>query len=159
MRSHFLFPNAFKIPALTVFILSIILLILQADETFSPTLDITVFAVSKTGILSGDNNVSFGWITDDIYGESVDILFIISGLVLAFSKQKVEDEMIAGLRLKSLVRTTFLIYILLIFSIIFLYGMSFLPVVMFFFYAFLIFFNLSFYINLYIHNKTFSDEN
>lgn len=51
-----------------------------------------VFAVADTGILS--ENTILGITENYILDEILFILLIISGLIYAFSKEKIEDEMV-----------------------------------------------------------------
>jgi len=57
--------------------------------------------------------------------EMVELLLIIGGLLVAFSKNKEEDEFISKLRLESLLWATYINYGILIFSILFIYNISF----------------------------------
>ncbi|MBQ0739534.1 hypothetical protein J9332_35040, partial [Aquimarina celericrescens] len=57
--------------------------------------------------------------------EFVELLLIIGGLCIAFSKHKNEDEFISKLRLDSLLWATYINYGVLIFSILFIYWLSF----------------------------------
>nr|WP_298006195.1 hypothetical protein [uncultured Flavobacterium sp.] len=101
----------------------------------------------------------FGFEKQNIYNEILDCSFFISGIILAFSKEKIEDEMITFIRLKSLVYTTYFIFSLLILGEIFIYGLSFLNVIMGFLYFFVILANLFYYTKLFIYKKQFSYEN
>lgn len=93
MKRIYLFPNKLKIPALVVFIISVVLIILQFNE-ISTELNMNVFAIVSDPFLDSENSGNFRWVAQDMYNELVDILFITSGLMLAFTKEKVEDEMI-----------------------------------------------------------------
>lgn len=158
MKSIYLFPNKLKIPALVVFIISFVLIILQFNE-ISTELNMKVFAIVSDPFLDSENSGNFRWVAQDMYNELVDILFITSGLILAFTKEKVEDEMITLIRYKSLVNTTYIIFILVILSELLIYGMSFGYVIMFFFYVFIVLLNIFYYTKLFIYKKQFSYEN
>src|SRR5690606_4757167 len=104
---------------------------------------------SNDYILEGENLDKHSVIIiDNIYNEILDILFFISGLVLIFSKEKVEDEMIAFIRYKSLTYTTYSVFLLLILSEIFIYGASFITVILSYFYGFIILLNIFYYTKL-----------
>lgn len=159
MKSIYLFPNKLKIPALVIFIISLLLIILQYSG-IKTEINTTVFAfVSDTVIFPTGNNIYFSFDKQDIYNEILDCSFFISGIILAFSKEKIEDEMITFIRLKSLVYTTYFIFSLLILGEIFIYGLSFLNVIMGFLYFFVILANLFYYTKLFIYKKQFSYEN
>ncbi|KAA5538186.1 hypothetical protein [Paenimyroides baculatum] len=160
MKSIYLFPNKLKIPALVVFIISFILILLQATHTFDIEINTKVFAIANDYILEGENLDKYSVIiTDNIYNEILDITFFLSGVILAFSKEKTEDEMIGLIRYKSLTYSTDFTFSMLILSEIFIYGASFIPVIMFFFYGFILFLNIFYYTKLFIYKKQFSYEN
>ncbi len=158
MKPIYLFPNKLKIPALVVFIISIVLIVLQFNE-ISTELNMNVFAIVSDPFLDSENSGNFRWVAQDMYNEVLDVLFFTSGIILAFSKEKVEDEMITLIRFQSLTNTTYIIFALLILSEFLIYGISFGYVIMFFFYAFIVFLNIFYYTKLYIYKKQFSHEN
>lgn len=158
MKSIYLFPNKLKIPALVVFIISIVLIVLQFNE-ISTELNMNVFAIVSDPFLDSKNSGNFRWVAQDMYNEVLDVLFFTSGLILAFSKEKIEDEMIGLIRYQSLVNATYFIFTLLIISEFLIYGMSFGYVIMFFYYVFVLFLNIFYYTKLFIYKKQFSYEN
>ena len=160
MKSIYLFPNKLKIPALILFSISFVLIILQSTHTFEIEINTKVFALANDYILEGENLDKYLIIiTDNIYNEILDITFFISGILLAFTKEKTEDEMISLLRYQSLTNSTYFTFGMLILAEVFIYGGSFIPVIVFFFYGFLIFLNIFYYTKLYIYKKQFSYEN
>lgn len=160
MKSVFLFPNKLKIPSLVIFILSIILIILEFSE-IKIEINTTVFAFLSDSFAIGSNfkKTTFGFVQEDIYNEILDCAFFISGTILAFSKEKIEDETMTFIRYKSLVYATYFIFSLLILSEVFIYGWAFLSFLMAYFYSFLIFLNIFYYSKLFIYKKQFSHEN
>lgn len=158
MNSIYLFPNKLKIPALVVFIISLILIILQFCN-ISTELNMNVFAFISDPFLDSANTGKFIWVQQDMYSEILDTLLFSSGLILAFSKEKVEDEMISLIRYKSLVNTTYFIFSSLLISEFLFYGMSYGYVIMLFYYVFIVLLNIFFYIKLFIYKKQFSYEN
>lgn len=158
MKSIYLFPNKLKIPALVIFIIYLLLIILQYSG-IKTEINTTVFAFVSDTFTETSYNTYFGFVKEDIYNEILDCSFFISGIILAFSKEKIEDEMITLIRLKSLVYTTYFIFSLLILGEIFIYGFSFLNVIMGFLYFFVILANLFYYTKLFIYKKQFSYEN
>ena|SRR5690606_30629403 len=158
MKPVYLFPNKLKVPALIVFIISIILIVLQFSN-ISIEINTKVFALISDPFLDRENTGKFIWIKQDMYNEVLDTLFFSSGLILAFSKEKIDDEMITLIRYKSLTITTYFIFITLILSEFLIYGMSFGYVIMFFYYMFIILLNIIYYTKLYIYKKQFSHEN
>lgn len=89
MKSIYLFPNRLKMPALIAFVASIILIILYYSD-IKIEIPLNVFAFVSDNFLSKAEYFSF--VEQDIYNEILDCTFFISGMILAFSKEKVEDE-------------------------------------------------------------------
>lgn len=160
MKHIYLFPNRLKIPALVVFLIAIVLIILQFSGVKTEII-VTVFAFISDGFAIGhkSNETYFGFVQEDIYNEILDCMFFLSGTILAFSKEKIEDETMTFIRFKSLVYATYFIISLLILGQIFIYGWAFLTFLMVYFYAFLIFLNIFYYSKLFIYKKQFSNEN
>ena len=159
MKSIYLFPNKLKIPALVIFTISLFLIILQY-QGIKTEINTTVFAFeSDTVIFPTGSKIYFSLDKQDIYNEILDCSFFISGIILAFSKEKIEDEMITFIRLKSLVYTTYFIFTTLILGEIFIYGLPFLNIIMGVLYFFIILTNLFYYTKLFIYKKQFSYEN
>jgi hypothetical protein len=71
-------------------------------------------------------------------------LFILGGLLVSFSRERVEDEFIEKLRLSSWMWAVGLNYILLLFAFLFVYGTAFLSVMMHSMFSVLIIFILRF---------------
>ncbi|WP_378174608.1 hypothetical protein [Aquimarina sp. SS2-1] len=68
---------------------------------------------------------------NDIIDEIITLLIIIGGLMVSFSKEKIEDEFISNLRLSSLKWAFLLNYVVLIFATVFIYGVSYFNVLVF----------------------------
>src|SRR5690606_12681358 len=158
MKRIYLFPNKLKIPALVVFVISLILVILLHFEIVYE-LQAPVFAVASDHFLSSENSFYLSFGKEDIYNELVECSFFISGLILAFSKEKTEDEMIGLIRYQSLTYATYFTFGMLIICEFLVYGMPFVYVIMFFYYAFILFLNIFYYTKLFIYKKQFSYEN
>ena len=86
------------------------------------------------------------------------IFIIIGALFAACSKEKIEDEFIAQTRLESLLWATYINYSLLLFAMIFLYGMEFYTVLIFNMFTHLLIFLLRFNYILYKNNKAIQNE-
>lgn len=160
MKPIYLFPNKLKLPALVVFVISLVLIILQ-NSGFETEINTTVFAFVSDGfaLSSKTDRVIFGFVEENIYNEILDCAFFASGAILAFSKEKIEDEMITFIRFKSLVYAVYCMLSLLILSEIFIYGWTFLTFLMVYFYAFVVLLNIFYYTKLFIYKKQFSHEN
>ena len=100
----------------------------------------------------------FSMIDNNILNEIIGVMLIISFLLVAFSKERQEDELIAKIRLESLVWATYVNYAVLLFSMIFIFGMSFLWVMIFNMFTILLFFIIRFNWQVRNLNKTIGDE-
>jgi uncharacterized membrane protein len=134
-----LFPNRFKKIGWLVLIPTLLAGLSVMYLNFEPDFfNIKVFALLNNGFLSEGHNFQF--ITDNVFNEIIGILLIISLLMIAFSRQKEEDEFIAKIRLESLVWATYFNYAVLILTMIFVYGISFFHVMTFNLFTILFFF-------------------
>ncbi|MGB3922738.1 MAG: hypothetical protein WBL00_02275, partial [Bacteroidales bacterium] len=95
---------------------------------------------------------------NNVLDEISSILLIIGALLIAFSKEKTEDEFISKIRLESLVWATYINYAILIFAIIFIYDMTFLWVLVFNMFTLLVFFLIRFNWALYKSKNQISNE-
>jgi len=158
MKTNFLFPNVFKKPSLIVWLLSLagLVFVLNFNDDEAVQLQAKVFALmNEEGFKSP---FYFSWIKNNILDEITMTLFIVSGLIFAFSKEKTEDEMVAKIRLESLVWATYVNYAVLLFCILFIYGLPFLNVMMYNMFTLLLFFIIRFHWMLYKSTKFETNE-
>lgn len=157
MSTKFLFPNKLKpvgwlitLPALLLMILNI-----HYDFTFG-FLDYIARGGQK---ILFDNeflwNIRYNNFTDEIGS-----ILLISGLLLiAFSKEKDEDEWISRLRLESLLWAVFINSVLIIISIILFYNVLFLQIMVYNICTTLILFIARFNLTLYFEKKKTKKDN
>jgi hypothetical protein len=100
----------------------------------------------------------FSIVETNITNTLVGALFIVGALFVGFSKEKSEDEFIAKLRLCSLLWAVWVNYILLFLCFLFVYGVSFLSVMLYNMFTVLIIFIVRFNFILNRNSKTASDE-
>jgi Ca2+-dependent lipid-binding protein len=100
----------------------------------------------------------FGTTRNNVLNEIIGVVLILSFLMAAFSKEKQEDELIAKIRLESLVWATYVNYAVLLFSMIFIYGISFLWVMIFNMFTILLFFIIRFNWQVHKLNKSMGNE-
>ena len=81
---------------------------------------------------------------NNVLNEIVGVLMLVSSILVAFSKERVEDEYIAKLRLESLVWAVYVNYAILLVSFLFIFDMSFLWVMIFNMFTILWFFIIRF---------------
>lgn len=158
MKTHFLFPNRFKIFGWILFIPSLIMFIVTSifNIDIDKYLNIKVFAIYEETI--GEKPGFFKIIEDSFSYELITISIIIGGLLICFSKLKNEDEYSTKIRYESLVWATYFNYFLIIFFTLFLYGMPFLNVIVYNVYTVLIFFMIRFHYLIYKLNTTSNDD-
>ena len=157
MKLSYLFPSQFKIIGWIIFIPTMILGIYWIYAEPEPDfLTIDVWALFNSEILQPDSFSNFT--NNNILDEILAITLIISSIFIAFSKEKHEDEYISIIRLESLVWATYINYAILILSIIFVYGLSFLWIFIFNMFTILIFFIIRFNWAIYKMRKTIENE-
>lgn len=158
MKTHFLFPNKFKKLGWILFVPSFIasLIISIANLNIDNYWVVKVFALTETGIMSSNNY--FSVIKNSIVDEVLLYSLIIGGILVGFSKLKIEDEFTSKIRYESLVWATYLNYGLILFFTIFIYGLSYLNVLFFNTFTLLLFFIIRFHYLIYKLNKTSNDD-
>jgi hypothetical protein len=158
MQIKFLFPHYIKKLGWFIFIPSSVLggLALFNVYDFEFLNHIKVFAFYDFMFSNGQSE--FTLIETNIADELFGILFIVGALLVAFSKEKQEDEFISNLRLESLVWATYINYAILILCMLFFYGFGFLYVMIFNMFTILIIFIFRFYFLLYTNRKMLSNE-
>lgn len=124
MQARYLLPHSFKRPGWLLFgvgfIAAIVFVILGEDPEGT---SIRVLALVDDPLFNDTR--WFGVSKTNPYDELILLFLIIGGIMLAFSKEKDEDEFIAKLRLESLVWATYVNYSILILALIFVYGIAF----------------------------------
>jgi len=157
MKLNYLFPHRFKRIGLMILIPFILLGLYIVNYDVEPEIfDFNVPAIFVDEIF-GEKFV-FGMTENNILNELVGVVLILSFLMVAFSKELQEDELIAKIRLESLVWATYVNYAVLLFSMIFIYGMSFLWVMIFNMFTILLFFIVRFNWQVKKLNKTMTHE-
>lgn len=101
---------------------------------------------------------SFDWVEVNAGNTLVAVIWLIGALMVGFSKEKLEDEFIANLRLSSLLWSVWINYLLLLVSFIFIYGLPFLNVMVYNMFTVLIIFIARFNFILYRNSKLATDE-
>ena len=158
MKTHYLFPNRFKTYGWIIFLSGFVLAGLMVSLDLEPeSLDLNIFTIAAQPNFMGDPEY-FSMQENNMLAEIVGILLICGLLFIAFAKEKAEDEFIARLRLESLVWATYVNYIILAISILFIYDMVFFWVLIINMFTILLFFLLRFNWILYKTNKQMEHE-
>ncbi len=157
MKTNYLFPHQYKRIGWFLFIpgvlLGILFLIAQSDISI---LNFKVLSIAEQRFFG--ETVFFSIVENNVLDEITGLLLIIGALLIAFSKEKSEDEFISKIRLESLVWATYINYAILIFTIMFVYDMIFFWVLVFNLFTVLIFFIIRFNWALYKSKNQIRDE-
>jgi hypothetical protein len=154
MKHRFLLPHKFKYAGYAVFVFGLLLVLFTKDEY--SWLNCKMFAL-MTDNISGDV-LFFKIINCNLTYTIKSILVIVGGLLIAFSKEKVEDEFTAQMRLSSFQWAILVNYLILLFCFIFVYNVVFLNVLAYNAYTTLFFFVVRFNYLLFKNRKTKADE-
>ena len=145
MKTNYLLPHKFKIFGWVLFILGIIYgLVIAASGYDHEPLRMKVLALFYEGILEPYNGNIANIIETGVSNEIASIAIILGGLIVGFSKEKIEDEFIYKLRKDSLVWAIIFNYAVLIFTILFIYDLTFFHVLVYNMFTPLVFFILRF---------------
>ena len=143
MKTHYLLPNKYKLLGWILFTIGlfcgILMYILGIDDQLMVT---KVFSIYSDPFM-GEAGF-FKIIENGISDELVSLTIIIGGLLVGFSKEKIEDEFIYKLRTESLVWAIIFNYVVLLFTILFVYDMTFFNVLIFNMFTPLLFFIIRF---------------
>ena len=144
MKLNYLFPNKYKKIGLLIFIPSAIIGLATLIFEFEPnSLDFNMPAIFVDELFSV-NKKTFRMVTNNILNEILGVLIIISTFLVAFSKEKSEDEYISKIRFESLAWAVYFNYAILILTLLFIYDFAFLWVMVFNMFTVLLFFIVRF---------------
>jgi len=133
MKTNYLFPNSFRMIGWVLLIPAIVLgyMVLFENLEFS-FLNVKTLSLLPDSLFGATSNTNSLWsvVEDNFTQELVGILFIVSAIFVAFSKEKNEDEYIYKIRLESLVWATYLSFAIQILCILFFYDFTFLKSMM-----------------------------
>ncbi len=158
MSSKYLFSNKHRLWSATAFLVSFGFLIYIQVTNISPDFfEILVPDFFDSANLFSDITGDY-WMRNNILDEIFTVTAIVSGLIWAFSREKVEDEMISELRKQSLIISVYINYGFYIIATILIYGMPFLNVLMLNVFTILIFFIILFNWKKYQLKKSSDEE-
>ncbi|HJW28282.1 MAG TPA: hypothetical protein VJ508_03430 [Saprospiraceae bacterium] len=164
MNSSLLLPNRWKRIGWIILIPATVAGILLITTGFGADwLHMKMFAIVNDDISLFNGDVAskgkyFVWADVGMTNTLVGIAFIAGAMIVAFSKEKQEDEFIANLRLSSLMWSVWVSYILLLLGFLFIYGTAFLNVMIYNMFTVLIIFISRFNYILYKTKKAVVDE-
>ncbi len=138
MKTKLLFPNKCKVIGLILIVIG-----LAVGLIFNEMLEDYL-------------RLDIGFLGDDLFGKETDMTYTISstflligGMMTAFSREKIEDEFVVNLRLKSWMWAIIINYVLLFIAILFVYGLNFIDIMVYNMFTpliiYIIYFNFVFY--------------
>lgn len=145
METKFLLPHVFKkvgwiLLSISILIWGYVTFVVQDDLDFLYTY---VFAAVGSEFLKSETTF-FRIINANITFTLIGILFLIGGLLVVFSKEKIEDEYIARLRLQAFQWAFLFNYVILLLLFLLVYGMEFFYVMVYNMFTMLVLFIVRF---------------
>lgn len=130
MNTNLLLPHRWKAIGWGILIPAIAAGILLSIQGYEPEwLSMHVFAFWSDHVLG--ERVYFSFIETNVTGTLVGAAVLVGALLVGFSREKVEDEYIASLRLSSLLWAVWVNYLLLLVAFLFVWGMPFFNVMVY----------------------------
>jgi len=145
MKTNYLLPHKYKTIGWILFLLGLIsgiILFIVGYEV--DILKVDVLSILNVEPLFGEDFGFFEIIENSIMDELIALAIIVGGLLVGFTKEKVEDEFIYKLRTDSLVWGLLCNCFVLIFAILFVYNFTFLHIMIFNMFTPLVFFIIRF---------------
>ena len=157
MKLNYLFPHRYKKIGWIILVPSLIMGLLVVIYDLEPEIldaNVPAFFIDN---FNGEKEF-FGIINNNLFNEICGVFLLISLIVIAFSKEREEDELIVKIRLDSLVWATYLNYTILLLAMLFMYEFSFLWVMIFNMFTILLFFIIRFNWQVNKLNKSMTHE-
>ena len=145
IRSY-LIPSGLRLPGIVLVIAGVLVLVARYQFNYKPEfLNMKIFAIYTYVIKSQSFNMITNQMTEEIGG----ILLLCGLFFIAFSREKVESEMIQTIRLKAFMLTAYFNLIFIICSALFFFGFGFVGALVLFSVAWLVFYLMIFKYLLY----------
>lgn len=146
MQTNYLLPNKYKIFGWVLLVAGIIFGVLFLFKGYDhEPLEINVFSIyDDTFYMEKDAPTFFKVIETGIAHELSMIAIIIGGLIIGFSKEKIEDEFISKLRKDSVIWAILFNYFILLLAIVFIFNFTFFHVLVFNMFTPILFFIIRF---------------
>jgi hypothetical protein len=156
MKTNYLLPHKYKVIGWVIFILGVLFgLFIWITDYESDILTTNVLSIFNDDQIFDSNKKLFKIIENSLIDELTSLAIIIGGLLVGFTKEKIEDEFIYKLRKDSLVWAIIFNYTILILAIIFVYNFTFFHILVFNMFTPLLFFIIRFN---FLKLKSGSDE-
>ncbi len=126
---NYLLPSGLRLPGIALSILGVLLLVAKYKFNYKPDfLNMKVFAIYSYYI----ETKTFSIVTNQMIEEIGGILLLIGLFFMAFSREKVESDIMDTIRLKSFILTAYINLIFIICSALFFFGFGFVGALVFF---------------------------
>lgn len=156
MNIKFLLPHRFKLPGWILAVPGLLIMFLNLH--YELAFDFLEFQASGVKGHLFDSDTLFTLKSNNFTDELASLALIVGLLLIAFSKEKVEDERIARIRLESLLWAVLVNSVLIILAIIFLYNGFFLQAMAYNICTPLILFIFRFYMVMYKESRNLNTE-
>lgn len=158
MKTTYLFPHRFKTISSILFVISFLLLLSMFLVDYLDNFDVT-FVILKFFGYSQNNMPLVQSLFYALYADEIFMtVCVLSGLVYAFSKQKIEDEFVSAIRLSSLAWATIINYVIFLSLYLLMYEGAIYLVLYFASLSQLVIFIVLFRYNIYRFYTTTQDE-
>jgi hypothetical protein len=157
METKFLLSNRLKYLGFIIAIPALVLMILNLHYDF--TFHFLDYESKTSGKISLDNNFLFNIQVNNFTDEIGSLLLITGLLLIAFSKEKDEDEMIAKMRLESMLWAVLVNSLFIMVSIILFYNELFFKIMAYNICTTLILFIARFNLTIYFERKKLNRNN
>ncbi len=156
-KMKYLLSNKFKKPGWILFCIGIILGVIHSINDYESNLLTTkVISLFHYDTIFSDDSAILKIVENSIVDELITIIIIIGGLLISFSKEKIEDEFILKVRLDSLVWAILINYGILLFTTIFIYDIRYFHVLVYNVFTPLLIFIIRF--NYVVYKKSGHEE-
>jgi len=129
MNTLQLFPHRFKIIGWFIFIPSLILGLISLSGVMN--FEISLPVIYNSGFLNNEDQGFLQTANIDLFPNLFGVLIIIGGILVGFSKEKIEDEYISSLRLKSVFWSLIATYSIVLILFISIFGTLFFTAMIF----------------------------
>lgn len=126
MNTSLLLQNRFKMIGWFIFLPSLILGLISLSGVMN--FEVSLPVIYNSGFFSDENQGFFKTAEIDLFPNLFGLLIIIGGILVGFSKEKIEDEYISSLRLKSVFWSLIVSYSIVFILFITVFGSLFLTV-------------------------------
>ena len=156
MSGNYLFPHFYRRYGLGVLILMLAGGIVLTAFDYELDWMMTVPAIYSDEFMGSEN--WFSLVRTDFSDEIISLGLIIGAILVAFSKERIEDEFISSIRLRALVWATYVNYGILALSTMFIYGSGFFHIMIYNMFTLLLIFIVKYRWSIYKWKKTNRDE-